>query len=435
MPAKDLSQSAGILFDERRDFYLSDKMTKELWKDVSPFVTFMSQLGYDKCTDPDFKMFEHRAGFIKQRLFVAALGTGAWGSNGEPGDTVTVTLDPSLTDGLGDTVNDHILNMVFEVYNAGVYGGVVRAQSRTGNDVTFISQGNPNAANNQVAVIGNDAELELIGTAIGEGETSPEAFSDELEVVYNSTQIMRTPVEITGTLYETALRGYSKELERLRIQKSFEHKMQKENTFLKGVRVGGTGMGAGDNFSAIQTNANGNKVRQTMGAIAALRKYGVSDAAADNQNLFSFAQATADYADFVTASEKLSQYLPMRGRFSAFASRQWISFMSTKFLENTSSAGITIYNNEKSQFGYKVMLVVTPHCEIEFIATPALRRRYSNTAVIINPDAAGLMKFRDMKYSTNIKTENGYDGIKDEYFSDEGVLLQLIETHQLWTLT
>lgn len=433
MSAKDLSQSAGVLFDERRDFYLSDRYTKELWKDVSPFVTMLANLSYDSVRDPDFKMFEHRAGFIEQTLTVGAAGGSVWSVDGSPGDTTTVTI--AALDGLGDSVGEWLVDMNFEIYSdADVYGGVARIQSVNGSDVTLVSQGNPADAGNLADAIANDFVLECIGPAIGEGEVSPEAFADELEVVYNTTQIMRTPVEVTGTLYEAALRGYSNELARLRTQKSYEHKIQKERTMLTGVRVGGTGMGAGDNFGTIQNNANGNKIRQTMGAISALRKYGSSTVTDEKQNVFSIDEDVDGYTQLVENAEKISQYLPSRGRFSAFASRKWISWFSTAFLNNTASNGITIYNDEKSEFGYRIMRVVTPHCEIDIAPTPVLRRRYADTMLVVNPDAIGLKRYRPMKYSTNIKTENGYDGVKDEFFSDEGLMIQLIETHSLWTL-
>jgi len=433
MPAKDLSQSAGVLFDERRDFYLSDRYTKELWKDVSPFTTALANLSYDSVPDPDFKMFEHRAGFLEQTLTVDAAGGSTWSVDGSPGDTTTVTI--GALSGLGGSVGEWLVDLVFEIYDdSDVYQGVARVDSVSGSDITLVSQGNPDDAGNLAGAVANSFVLECIGTAIGEGEVSPEAFSDELEVVYNSAQIMRTPVEITGTLYAAALRGYSNELARLRTQKSYEHKIQKERTFLTGVRVGGTGMGSGDSFSAIQSNSNNNKIRQTMGVISALRKYGDSSSSSDKQNLFSFTSGSSGYTEVVTAAEKISQYLPSRGRFYGFASRKWISWFSTQFLTNVANEGITIYNNEKSEFGYKVSRLVTPHCEIDLAPTPVLRRRYSNTMVVINPDAAGLVRYRPMKYSTNIKTENGYDGVKDEFFSDEGVRLQLIETHSMWTL-
>jgi hypothetical protein len=437
MAVKDLSQSAGILFDERRDFYLPDSYTKELWTEVTPFITMISNLGYDKVTDPDFKMFEHRAGFIRQQVTIGAAGGSTWTASGAPGATTTVTLDPSLSKGLPtDAAGDHLVGLVVEGYASnGSFLGVARVQSVSGNDVTFVAQGNPQASNNNCVAFAHDAQLEVIGNAIGEGEVSPDAFADDLEVVYNSTQIMRTPVEVTGTLREAALRGYTDELARLRTQKSYEHKIQKERTMLLGVRVGGTGMGSTDNFASIQNNANGRKIRQTMGAISTILKYGSSTTSDADQNIHSFPEASADFTDIMTATEKLSQYLPSRGRFQIYASRQWVSFLSAKFLANNNSAGFQIFNNEKNQFGYNMSLLVTPHAELEIYPTPVLRDRYANYAFIANPDAISLKKYREMRYSTNIKTENGYDGVKDEFFSDEGLCLQLQETHHVWKLT
>jgi len=437
MAVKDLSQSAGILFDERRDFYLPDSYTKELWTEVTPFITMVSNLGYDKVTDPDFKMFEHRAGFIRQQMTIAAAGGSTWTASGAPGATTTITITPASSKGLPtDAAGDYLVGLIVEGYSsAGAFLGVARVQSVSGNAVTLVAQGNPQASNNNCVAFANDATLDVIGNAIGEGEVSPDAFSDELEVVYNSTQIMRTPVEVTGTLREAALRGYTDELARLRTQKSFEHKIQKERTMLLGVRVGGTGMGGSDSFSSIQNNANGRKIRQTMGALSTILKYGSSTTSDPAQNIHSLAEATADFTDIMTATEKISQYLPSRGRFQVYASRKWVSFLSAKFLANNNSAGFQIFNSEKNQFGYNMSLLVTPHAELEIYPTPVLRDNYSNYAIVINPDAVSLKKYREMRYSTNIKTENGYDGVKDEFFSDEGLCMQLQETHHVLKLT
>ena len=436
MAVKDLSQSSGVLFDERRDFYLPDSYTKELWQEVTPFITMVSNLGYVKVTDPDFKMFEHRAGFIRQQMTLASDGGSAWTSSGAPGGTTTVTIVPASSKGLGTTAGDHLVGLIVEGYATdGSFLGVARVHSVSGNDITLHAQGNPQASDNNCDAFANSATLEVIGNAIGEGEVSPDAFSDELEVVYNSTQIMRTPVEVTGTLREAALRGYSDELARLRVQKSYEHKIQKERTMLLGVRVGGTGMGGSDSFSSIQNNANSKKIRQTMGAISTILKYGSSTASDADQNIHSFAEASADFTNIMTATEKISQYLPSRGRFQLYASRKWVSFLSAKFLANNNSAGFQIFNSEKNQFGYNMSLLVTPHAELEIYPTPVLRDNYSNYAVVINPDAISLKKYREMRYSTNIKTENGYDGVKDEFFSDEGLCMQLQETHHVLKLT
>jgi len=169
MPVKDLSQSLGVLFSDRRDFYLPDSMTQELWTDVAPFTTFASKMGYDSHSDPDFKMFEHRAGFIKQTLAVDYSAPVTWTVDGTPGDTITIPIDIATSNGLGDSIGDQILDMLFEVYDENdVYRGVIRSQSRSAADVTFVSQGDvtngPGYAVQDIDAAG--FTLECIGTPL-----------------------------------------------------------------------------------------------------------------------------------------------------------------------------------------------------------------------------------------------------------------------------
>ena len=44
-------------------------------------------------------------------------------------------------------------------------------------------------------------------------------------------------------------------------------------------------------------------------------------------------------------------------------------------------------------------------------------------------------QYRSPMFQANIKTENAYDGVKDQYFSDEGVGVSLIESHALFTIS
>ena len=59
--------SAGVLYTDRRDFYVSPQVVKELWTDVSPFTTVISNREQRKVPDPIFKMFEHRNPWVKQK--------------------------------------------------------------------------------------------------------------------------------------------------------------------------------------------------------------------------------------------------------------------------------------------------------------------------------------------------------------------------------
>jgi len=67
-------------------------------------------------------------------------------------------------------------------------------------EISLLSLGNPRSATNEAQAIANGDKLVVIGNAHGEGTTAPEAYSDELEVVYNSCQIFKTSAEVTGTL-------------------------------------------------------------------------------------------------------------------------------------------------------------------------------------------------------------------------------------------
>ena len=66
MSAKQLS-SSGVLYTDRRDFYIRPNIVKELWTDVTPFTTVISNRGVvSGLADPTYKMFEHRNPWQKQ---------------------------------------------------------------------------------------------------------------------------------------------------------------------------------------------------------------------------------------------------------------------------------------------------------------------------------------------------------------------------------
>ena len=84
MAAKDLSAS-GVLFTDRRNFYIDPQVTKELWTDVTPFTTVIANKETRNVPDPVFKMFEHKQPWVKQSFF-AASEIGAPGANTESAD-------------------------------------------------------------------------------------------------------------------------------------------------------------------------------------------------------------------------------------------------------------------------------------------------------------------------------------------------------------
>lgn len=438
MAQKQLLNS-GILYTDRRDFYLSPKITSELWTDVTPFITVASSGGTTKVPDPDFKMFEHRAGWISQS-FVITDALPAWSAL-TPGSTATVT--PGTITGL-PAIDSSWLGLLVEIWDTtnatkkGVGFITVIASSTT---VTIKAIGLDTAAPstlNVLALAQNDI-CYVIGTAFGEGTSAPDASSDELQVVYNSTGIFKTAVDISGTLYEAALRGYSSELARLREQKMFEHKIQKERAFLTSIRSGGTGGDAtNDSFATHQTDADGKLVRTTMGIIPTINRYGKTSG--DSQNIFTVSKATYKYNTFVADMEKVFQYVPEAGYKIAFCGPGAMTFWgqadaSAGFIKN-SGLVVNLDNLERDGLGFNFRRLLTPHGELRLVYSYGLRGPiYTNYMLIVDPSDLKHVSYRPMKYSTNVKTDNAYDGVKDQIMSDEGVGITMVEKHALMKIT
>ena len=445
MPAKMLSNdSLGVLVQDRRKFHLRENVTRELWTTVAPFTTIITnKRSTERVRDTDFRMFEHRSGFVRQYFQVASSTPPEWPDNGDPGAKVTEVATKNKT-GLGDSGSsqESLIGLVFEIYNNdGDYKGLttVHDVDASGN-VTLRSLGNPRDADNRVQNLTEDDRLVVNGSAIGENQTSPEPFHDDLELVYNSPQIFRTPLEISGTLHEAALRGYNNELARLRLEKNKEHKMQKERAFLTGQRVPGiqnTGLSDGSVSGSHTKDKDGKPVRTTMGIISALYRHGKREEGHDDQAVFERAMSSYTYNKFVDDTEKVFWYVPQSGYKTAICGPGAMSFWSKINDEgfHKGNLKVTLSDLQLDKFKFYFKWLETPHGMIKLVQAPALRHEYRNHMVIIDDSNIGHVKYRDMYYATNIKTENNYDGQKDEYFSDEGIKISLLETHKLFVFT
>ena len=276
-----LLKASGVLYTDRRNFYVDPQVTKELWTDVAPFTTMISNQEQRDVPDPTFKMFEHRNPWVKQE-FQNAGETVTLAANG----TESAALNIDNIQGLASSVDSSYLGLVVEIWNS----------AKDSKKATAIISSAVDADEIKVKILstesGSDYDLVdndyymVIGNAHGEGSSAPEAWADELDVVYNSCQIFKTPLQVTGTLEAAVLRGESSELARLRRMKAQEHKMQKEKAFLFGQRVGGTGLGdaaydagnlgsdpnEGTLADGGRTDTNENLIRSTYGIVSALEK-------------------------------------------------------------------------------------------------------------------------------------------------------------------
>ena len=436
--------ASGVLYNERRDFYVDPQVTKELWTDVAPFTTMVSNQELRSVPDPIFKMFEHRNPWIKQEFQANSNPSSLAAGNSESDN-----IDIDNIYNLSASADSSYLGLICEVYDSTktTNRGVVVISSVVDSDTIKVKNMTDGAID-----IATDDYFCVIGNAHGEGSSAPDSWADELQVVYNSTQIFKTALQVTGTLQAAVLRGESSELARLRRQKAQEHKMQKEKAFLFGTRVGGTGLGeasygAGNRSSNIdetfadggRTDSDGNLIRSTFGIVSALEKYGESSASQDAQNIFSISEASYSYGDFVDDMEKVFQYVPEIGVKRAFvgagALGYWSKMAGSSGLAGNSGWTVNLGDMKRDSLGFNYRVLETPHGMLQLIPTPALRGQYNKYMVVVSDENLFHAQYRPAMYQANIKTDNAFDGVKDQYMSDEGLGIQLIESHSLFKIT
>tara|TARA_R100001086_G_C11836879_1_gene258072 strand:- start:36 stop:1352 length:1317 start_codon:yes stop_codon:yes gene_type:complete len=431
-----LLKASGVLYTDRRNFYVDPQVTKELWTDVAPFTTLISNIEQRDVPDPTFKMFEHRNPWVKQE-FQSATNV----AERSAADAESDNMDITGIKGLAASADDSYVGLVCEVWDSTKStkrGNAIISSVVDANTIKFKVMGDA-----AIDVASGDFFI-VVGNAHGEGSSAPDAWSDELGVVWNSTQIFKTPLQVTGTLEAAVLRGESSELARLRRMKAQEHKMQKEKAFLFGKRVGGTGLdiydgSTSDSFAdGGRTDADGNLIRSTYGIISALENYGISSSSDDDQNIFTVDSSYA-YGNFVDDTEKVFQYIPEVGVKRAFvgagALGYWSKMAGASGLAGNSGWTVNLGDMKRDGLGFNYRLLETPHGMLQLIPTPALRGPYNKYMVVVSEENLFHAMYRPSMYQTNIKTDNAFDGVKDQYMSDEGVGIQLIESHHLFKIT
>jgi hypothetical protein len=175
-----------------------------------------------------------------------------------------------------------------------------------------------------------------------------------------------------------------------------------------------------------------------MGLVSAIEKYGSSTTTNDDQAVFEIPAATYKYADFVDDMEKVFRYFPESLEKYAFcgpgALSYWSKLDGTMFMAGKSGWQVKISGEQRDSLGFRVRVLETPHGVLKLVNTPALRGPYNKYMVIPSDENLVRVMYRPDTFRANIKTDNGYDGVKDEYFSDLGLGMTLIESHKLFKI-
>jgi len=424
--------SSGVLYTDRRDFYMRPNVVKELWTDVTPFTTVVAnQQTISGLKDPQFKMFEHRNPWQKQYAQAdSAANSQAFAADNAEDDLEIKASSIVGMEGEGSntTYSSHI-GLQIEVWDStkATKKGVLLITGVGTNKWVCKNMGDA------TVTTATDDYLIVVGNAYGEGTVAGTAWSDELAVVYNQCQIFKTPLQITGTLLEASLRGESSELARLRDQKSQEHKVQKERAFLFGRSPINTSGGFDDNSLS---DTNGNIVRSCMGIIPAIEKHGA--ASGDDQNRFTISEASYSYDSFVDDMEKVFQYVPEAGMKRAFCGMGAMSYFSkmsgASGLAGNSGWTVNLGDMKRDSLGFNYRVLESPHGALQLIPTPVLRDVYNKTMLVVSDENLFHAQYRAPKFQANILTDDAYDGVKDQYMSDEGIGVTLIESHKLFNI-
>lgn len=433
------SLSTGMLFTDRRDFYIQPNVVNELYQDVTPFTTLVGKLGSTSISDPVFKMFEYRNAWLDQYIIHNNAGAADITTAGDI--TITATFaTPGLgrnTDGATrwndrelavSAFNDSVVGLLLQV-KSGDNIATFRVTSFSGATLTCAKVG---AVGNNFTVA-DGSKFHVIGSAFEEGGSAPEAASDDISVIWGRTQIAKTAIEVTGTLYHMALRGYSDELARLRQEKMKEFKIQQERTFLLGIDPKRAA------YDTALGSAQDTGIRYSEGVIPSILRFGKTYESTDNANnkkanIFSLDSSTS-YANWVDMMENLFSYIPSSSENRMLLCGSGVlSFFSkpdaqTLFKVGSANNPFILGEPLKSEFGFDVRKLSTPHGSISLVHAPVLRGDWRNYGVIVDTDYVKKYTFRPMVYQTNIKTDNAYDGVKDQIMSDEGIGLSMIEKH------
>lgn len=429
----------GVLYTDRRDFYPDAMDVATDYASQAPFLSMLMARGPKKVNDPDYKLFEYYERFLNQRLQVNAGAGASWGTDGSPGDTLSVAVDnPNNLN-----VNSSLVGLIFKAFDSTYLsdpgGATYKGHALcTGIDpstttLTLKSLGSQSDADHAASALADDDVLVVVGAAYGEGAEAPEPDYDDLQTVFNSVEDFRTAVEITSTLRATALRGERDELARLRRVRFKEHKQRIDYALWFGIRVGGIGAGNDTEFLSHIHDAQGRKVRTTMGLITALERYGDSTTTSATQNVFSVNEATFTYEDWIDVTEKLFQYAPDDDAMVAFAGPKFISYLTKLALSENNGWTIEMSDPRANRIGFNFRELLTPHGLLRLVPEYGWRGTpYEGALAVIDENSVDLRHHEEANaFYTNIKTDNNPRIIKDEYYSNLGLGIRQIKKSAL----
>ena len=130
-----LLKASGVLYEDRRNFYIDPQVTKELWTDVAPFTTMISNQEMRNVPDPVFKMFEHRNPWVKQSFNINEADT--LSADGTESPASTDYSDVDGIQGLSSPADSSWIGLIVEIRSSGVKKATAIISAVDSGDVKF----------------------------------------------------------------------------------------------------------------------------------------------------------------------------------------------------------------------------------------------------------------------------------------------------------
>ena len=429
---KSLNQVTGstdVMYADRRQFYLGETFLSTLWETVSPFTNFSAQMNtITDVRDVDYKMFESRPYWVDN---FKAYSAGSSGTMTHGTRLATKYLDNGSS--VGSTPAS-IVGTVCEVWDTtGTTthkATVIISSVTTGSTKDTIAFYPIYVAVSGTTALADNDIFYVIGHASEEGSTSPNAYSDDLSVIWNSCQQFESIVYASDRARLAKLRPVN-EWARMMDETGKAHKMRVENALLFGARRGG---GSGSSYDAVGApyhiaTADGASERMTTtcGFNQLMRENGGDPS---TSRLFTPVMSTYTWPDFVDDMINIAYYQEGTEELYAFSGPDALGFFdkasTTGFLGD--GARVNLEPSRDTEFGFKARKLYTNEIELNLVRCPAMRGRYSKYMFIADPRYVGIVKFQPSRYDTNIQ-ENDRKARKDRYFDDLGAYITLVEKH------
>uniref|UniRef100_A0A6H1ZLM6 Putative structural protein n=1 Tax=viral metagenome TaxID=1070528 RepID=A0A6H1ZLM6_9ZZZZ len=433
--------STGVMYTDRRDFYLTPNTVAELYKTASPFTSVLGRFGTKRTYDPDFKLFEHRAGWLNMKCYLAQ----ATAALTEGTAITTVRLD----NGAGALTGYFSTETEAEGTVLDVWDSTCTTHKTTGY-ISIITKGTTYHTVSYypiwVAVSGTtafaDNDVAFIQTnAREEGGKATHAWDSPMEVVYNTSAIMKTSLEITGTLLAMSqLRGGSNELARFRDLKAKEHKIKQAKALYFSRRYGGTDEAIGGTTPDKFVGPNGRRVRTMHGIIPVIEDY---NSASNVHNITMASYTWDDFVDDIVVWFEYSNDNMVKWLFCGDAVMAFFSKIgSSGFIDGGTFQLNLNMNASETKLGINVNTLETGMGSIRLVRDQLFSKGFNDTVgsvrpftgwgVLVDPENISKVIFRPDKYQTGL-ADNSYGGelLLEQYFSDWGLGITLAETHHM----